>query len=105
MPFHAPIPGRKKPPLANGMKLFAEAEKLMHIAFVLPSAVFVGLALGYWADLKLHTSWLKIVGILLGCVSGLVYVIRMAIAAEKKAAIADRANEASSSKETDNFNL
>lgn len=99
MPYHAPIPGRKEPALNSGMKLFAEAEKLMHIAFVLPSAVFVGLLGGYWADTKFHTSWIKIVGILLGCVAGLVYVIRMAIEAEAKAARADRENEAAASRD------
>lgn len=94
MPYHAPIPGRKDPGYAGGLKMFAEAEKLMHIAFVMPSAVFVGWLLGAWAGSKLHAGWLPIAGILLGCVSGLVYVIRMAIEAEAKAAKADRAAEA-----------
>jgi F0F1-type ATP synthase assembly protein I len=89
------------------MKLFAEAEKLMHIAFVLPSAVFVGWILGYWAGEKLHAGWLQIAGILLGCISGLLYVIRMAIEAERKAAKADRENSAAASSEngTDAFKL
>jgi len=91
MPFHRPIPGRKDPDLANGIKLFAEAEKLMHIAFVLPSSVFIGWLFGYWVGLKLHIGWMQIAGILLGSVSGMFYVIRMAFDAEKKAARADQA--------------
>jgi hypothetical protein len=38
-----------------------------------------------------QTHWLKIVGIILGCVSGLVYVIQLAVLAEKKATRADAA--------------
>lgn len=110
MPYHAPIPGRKEPALNSGLKLFAEAEKLMHIAFVLPSAVFIGWLLGAWVGSKLHAGWLAIVGILLGCVSGLVYVIRMAFEAEAKAAQADRAAEAEAARQKppqgpDTFNL
>jgi ATP synthase protein I len=59
------------------------AEKLLQIAFVLPSAMIIGWLAGAWADTKLHQSWLTIVGIILGCISGLVYVVRLAIDAEK----------------------
>jgi F0F1-type ATP synthase assembly protein I len=92
MPYHRPIPGRKDSDTVGGLRMFAEAEKLMHIAFVLPSAVFIGWLLGAWAGSKLHQGWMMIAGILLGCVSGLVYVIRMAFAAERDAARADQAN-------------
>jgi ethanolamine transporter EutH len=110
MPYHAPIPGRKDSGYSGGLKLFAEAEKLMHIAFVMPSAVFIGWLIGAWVGSKLHMGWLQIVGILLGCVSSLFYVIQMAIAAEKKAAQSDQAAEAESkrledSERPDNFKL
>jgi F0F1-type ATP synthase assembly protein I len=73
----------------GGLRMFVEAEKLGQIAFVLPCAVIIGWLMGLWAGSKLHIGWLQIVGILLGCVSGIVYVVRMAIAAEKDAARAD----------------
>ena len=95
MPYHRPIPGRKKDSeVVGGMRMFVEAEKLGQIAFVLPCAVFIGWLAGLWAGSKLHIGWLQIVGILLGSVSGIVYVVRMAIAAEKDAARADAKFEA-----------
>jgi ATP synthase protein I len=66
-----------------GFQSLVQAEKLMQIAFVLPSAMIVGWLAGSWADSKLHQSWLTIAGIILGCISGLVYVIRLAMDAEK----------------------
>ena len=93
MPYHRPIPGRKDSDVKGGMHMFVEAEKLMHIAFVLPTSVFVGWLGGAWIGSKVHQSWPMIVGILLGCVSGLIYVIRMAIDAEKKATRSDEAAE------------
>ena len=74
----------KQPSKASGgLAAYVEAEKLMHIAFVLPAAVAVGWALGWWADSRLHQSWIEIAGAVFGCVAGLAYMIRMAIDAQK----------------------
>jgi ATP synthase protein I len=70
---------------AGGIESLVQAEKLLQIAFVLPSAMVVGWLAGAWADIKLHQSWLTIVGVIFGCIAGLVYVIRLAIDAEKSA--------------------
>ena len=51
----------------------------MQIALLLPSAALIGWLMGAWADSKLHTSWLGLVGIVFGGVSGLVYVVRMVL--------------------------
>jgi F0F1-type ATP synthase assembly protein I len=84
MPFNRPIPESKPPAKATGgFGALVEAEKLMQIAFVLPSAVVVGWLGGALADHLLHTKWMVIAGIGLGCVSGLYYVIQSAFAAEK----------------------
>ena len=84
MPFHRPIPDDKPPSKGSGaLAGYVAAEKMMQIAFVLPAAVVVGLALGIWADHVLHQKWIAIVGIVLGSVAGLVYVIRMALNTEK----------------------
>ena len=89
MAFNRPIPenmrgethgGRKQP---SGLSLYVQAEKMLQIAFVLPCAVVIGWVLGAWADKWLHQSWISIAGVILGCVSGLVFVVRMALAAEK----------------------
>jgi F0F1-type ATP synthase assembly protein I len=88
MPFHPPIPedrkSKRKDETAQGLKLVAEAEKMMHFAFVMPSCVFIGWLIGAWLESRLHQHWLLIAGILLGCVSGLVYVIQQAIETEKR---------------------
>ncbi|WP_420239277.1 AtpZ/AtpI family protein [Telmatobacter bradus] len=86
MPFQSPIPEnrKRKDEAAQGLKLVAEAEKMMHFAFVMPSCVFIGWLIGAWLESRLHQHWLLIAGILLGCVSGLVYVIQQAIETEKR---------------------
>jgi len=84
MPFHRAIPEQKLPTKASGgLGAYIELEKLMNIAFVLPSSVAIcGLA-GWWAGNRLHHQWIFITGIVFGCVAGLYYVIQQAIAAEK----------------------
>lgn len=84
MPFNRPIPESKRPQKAsNGFASLVEAEKLLQVAFVLPSAVVVGWLAGAWADYMLHQKWIVIVGVVFGGISGLFYVIQTAIAAEK----------------------
>jgi F0F1-type ATP synthase assembly protein I len=56
-----------------------EAEKMMQIAVLLPSSAFVGWLIGAWLDKTLHQSWISLAGILLGGISGLVYVVRLVI--------------------------
>lgn len=77
---------RRTPKQPSGLSLYVQAEKMLQIAFVLPCALVIGWLLGAWADKALHQSWMTIAGVILGCVSGLVFVIRMAFAAEKDAA-------------------
>lgn len=84
MPFHRPIPDDKPPAKASsGLDAYIEAEKLLHIVFVLPAAVFIGWAAGWWADQRLHQTWIEFAGIVFGSFAGLIYVIREAIAHEK----------------------
>ena len=75
------------------MKSYVEAEKLLQIAFVLPSAVALGAAGGWWLGRLCHQKWMLIAGILLGCAFGLAAVIRQAVAAEKVARRTDEAAE------------
>lgn len=91
MPYHRPIPGdrHRDSQFAGGLRMFAEAENLMQIAFLLPSAVFIGWLLGAWAGAKLHQGWLQYVGLAIGCAAGFAGVIRMALEAEKRAIRAD----------------
>ena len=84
MPFHRAIPDSKQPDKSrSGFGAYVEAEKLLQIAFVLPSAVVIGWLGGALADHLLHQKWIVIVGIVLGSISGLVFVVQTAVAAEK----------------------
>ena len=85
MPFNRPIPESKQPrKYPSALATLMEAEKMMQIAILLPSAAFIGWLIGAWADSRLHQSWIAVAGILFGGVSGLVYVIRLALTAGAK---------------------
>ena len=78
MPFNRPIPEAKpRSKSSTGLSALVEAEKLMQIALLLPSAAFIGWLAGAWADSVLHQSWISLAGIVFGGVSGLVYVVRL----------------------------
>ena len=96
MPFNRfnPAPGpasKSRSGLSGGISGLVEAEKLMQVAFVLPSAVLIGWAGGWWLSNAFHHKWIEIAGVLFGCVSGLFYVIQTAIAAEKNTRMGDEA--------------
>ncbi|HVC48183.1 MAG TPA: AtpZ/AtpI family protein [Terracidiphilus sp.] len=84
MPYQRPIPETKKPGKTTpGLRAVVEAEKMIQIAIMLPVTAIVGWLAGAWLDKRLHQSWIGFAGILLGGVGGLIYVIRLALAAEK----------------------
>jgi hypothetical protein len=81
MPFNRPIPEtkpRSKP--STAIQGLVQAEKLMQIALLLPSSAFIGWLAGAWADSHFHQSWIGIAGCVFGGISGLVYVVRLALA-------------------------
>ncbi len=86
MPYHKPIPeehtGRKD---SGGLATLVQAEKLMQIAILLPSAAFIGWLIGAWLDRTLHTHWIAAFGIVFGGISGLVYVVRLVLTASAEA--------------------
>jgi F0F1-type ATP synthase assembly protein I len=82
MPFIRPNPNAKSNnKIMSGVTLWAQAEKMMQIALLLPSAAVIGWLAGAWADMHLHTKWIGLAGIVFGGISGLVYVVRLAVAA------------------------
>lgn len=70
--------------MSSGVEAIVQAEKLLQIALMLPCAALIGWLIGAWADRHFSQSWISIVGVVFGAVSGLVYVIRMALTAERK---------------------
>ncbi len=96
MPFNRFNPGSKpRTGLSGGIGGLVEAEKLMQIAFVLPASVVIGWVAGWWLGNALHQKWIEIAGVVFGCVSGLVYVIQMAVMAEKSASMGNEGQKGS----------
>jgi ATP synthase protein I len=86
MAYNKPISGSnpdggEKRRDSGGLATLVQAEKMMQIALLLPSAAFVGWLIGAWLDHWLHTTWIAAAGIVFGGISGLVYVIRLVLAA------------------------
>jgi F0F1-type ATP synthase assembly protein I len=46
------------------------------LAFMLPASALIGYGLGYLLDKEFATTWLNIVGLILGVVAGLVQLVR-----------------------------
>jgi hypothetical protein len=100
MPFNRPIPDAKPPAKpVSALASLVEAEKMMQIAILLPSAAFIGWLLGLWADSLLHQSWISLAGIIFGGVSGLVYVVRLVITTGAKSPPGAETGETGNGKE------
>ena len=70
--------------MSTGVNAIVQAETGIQIALVLPSAVVICWLFGAWADHHFHQSWISIVGVVFGAVSGLVYIIQYVIRADQK---------------------
>lgn len=82
MPFNTPLPEEKKPAASRGssaVRSFAQAERLLQIAFVLPCAMLLCWGAGWWLDHHFHTRWMAITGMIFGIVAGMVSAIRLAL--------------------------
>ena len=84
-------PGKQRNGISSGVGGLIEAEKLLQVAFVLPAAVLVGWGTGWWLSHALHQKWIETAGVVFGCISGLFYVIQMAVLAEKNTSMGDEA--------------
>ena len=63
-------PERKKSP-------WVQFGRYSQIAFMLPAGTVAGYLLGALLDRWLHTSWIAVVGLILGSVGGIIELIRM----------------------------
>jgi F0F1-type ATP synthase assembly protein I len=66
-----PSPDKKKNP-------WVQVGRYSQLAFVLPAATVAGWLAGAGLDRWLHTSWINVVGLILGSVAGLFDLIRTA---------------------------
>jgi ATP synthase protein I len=82
MPYNNPIPDNRRPKDlpkrdSGGLATLVQAEKLMQIAIMLPSAAFIGWLGGTWLDKRLHQEWISLAGMVFGGIAALVYVVRL----------------------------
>ena len=68
---NGPNPDKKKNP-------WVQVGRYSQLAFVLPAATVAGWLIGTGLDRWLHTSWINVVGLLLGTAGGLIDLIRTA---------------------------
>jgi F0F1-type ATP synthase assembly protein I len=64
------------PTMKQQKSIMAMVSEYTALAFLLPSATFVGYAIGYLLDKVFHTHFLYLVFLILGIVSGFVQLIR-----------------------------
>lgn len=79
MPSADPSPGHEDADRQDSPRrenVWVQVGRYSQLALVLPSATFVGWLLGAGLDRWLRTSWISIVGLLLGSAAGLFEVIR-----------------------------
>jgi F0F1-type ATP synthase assembly protein I len=61
-------------------KGWVQAEKMIELGITLPIATVLGWLIGDALDKKFHTSWIGIVGLVVGVVAGLTRLVQRAIA-------------------------
>jgi ATP synthase protein I len=62
---------------------WVQLARYSQLAFIFPAATVAGWLLGAGLDRWLHTTWLYLVGLILGIVAGFVELIRAAMADSK----------------------
>ena len=75
------MPEEPKPPQKNPLVQFARYSQL---ALILPACTVVGWLLGSWLDRRFHTSWMEVVGLLLGVAAGFIQLVRTIMPDEDK---------------------
>lgn len=60
------------------LKDLVKAEAMLQLAIALPLGCLVGWGLGDLLDKHFHTTWMQVVGILLGAAAGFVQIITTA---------------------------
>ncbi len=72
-PQPTPPSSQQEPRQTNPWVQYA---RYSHLAFVLPAATFAGWLLGGLVDRWLGTTWIRIAGLLVGALAGVVEMIR-----------------------------
>ena len=67
----------------NEKSTWVQLARYSQLAFIFPAATVAGWLLGAGLDRWLHTTWLYLVGLILGIVAGFVELIRAAMSDSK----------------------
>jgi len=78
-----PTSDNQPPTTKPKTNIWVQAGRFTQLAFVLPAATVVGWLIGAALDRWLHTSWLQVLGLIVGIAAGLIDLIRTALANSK----------------------
>ena len=79
--FRQPMPDNQPD---DKKSFLVQIAKYSQLAFIFPAATVAGWLLGLAADRWLHTTWLYLVGLILGIVAGFVELIRTVASSDSK---------------------
>lgn len=83
MPPTDPQPDNE-PSDAERRTLWLQIARYSQLALVLPAATLVGWLIGVGLDRWLHTTWLYLVGLIVGIAAGFVELIRTVLSSESR---------------------
>ena len=69
---------------SNEKSLWVQLANYSQLAFIFPAATVAGWLIGLGLDHWLHTTWLYLVGLILGIIAGFVELIRTVLSSESK---------------------
>jgi len=70
------MPSSENPSPDNKKNPWVQVGRYSQLAFMLPAGTVAGWLLGSALDRWLHTSWISVVGLLLGIAGGMIELIR-----------------------------
>ncbi len=69
--------------MADERKTLLQVSRFIELGVLLPACTFIGWLIGAGLDKWLHTSWMYLVGLIVGIAAGFVQLIRTVLKAEK----------------------
>ena len=61
---------------AKGRSPWVQAGRYSQLAFLIPCSLLVGYAIGYYLDKAFETTFIRVIGLLVGVISGFIEMIR-----------------------------
>ncbi len=71
------------PGMVDDRRTWMQVSRFIELGVLLPACTFIGWLIGTGLDKWLHTSWLYLVGLIVGIAAGFVQLIRTVLKAEK----------------------